>query len=157
MFDDCLLLTGYDPEEYQEVVERHHRIDAERRKQKQDMKETKRIEEEAIVLKKKDEKNNRKLTREKRKDLSGARSKGEASSSAADKADEAGSGGDNSASGSGSDSDSDSDYDRYLGSVAHMSSIVVSTVSHVLSSDGIEYVFIQLDMQSLRRVQNRKI
>ena len=111
--DDCSLLSGYDPEEYQEVVERHHRIDAERRKQKQDLKETKRIEEEAIVLKKKDEKSNRKLTREKRKDASGSRSKVEENGKAGDKVEDAGSGGDDSASGSGSDSDSDSDYDRY--------------------------------------------
>ena len=45
-------MTGYDPEEYQEVVERHNRIDNERRKQKQELKETKRVEDEAIAKKK---------------------------------------------------------------------------------------------------------
>ena len=68
-------MTGYDPEEYQEVVERHHRIDSERRKLKQETKETKRIEDEEILTKKKKEKDGKKLSREKRREELAARLK----------------------------------------------------------------------------------
>jgi pre-mRNA-processing factor SLU7 len=93
---------GYDPEEYVEVVERHHRVDAERRKQKLEMKEEKRIEDEEKAKKKKESKSDakdkkRESLAERLKPKNGGGKGGEKSESEN--------------SDSGSDSDSDSDYD----------------------------------------------
>ena len=110
-------MTGYDPEEYQEVVERHHRIDSERRKLKQETKETKRIEDEEILKKKKNEKDGKKLSREKRREELAARLKtSDAVNGPSKKGGGKGDDGlsESEKSGSDSDSDSDSDYDRYV-------------------------------------------
>lgn len=97
---------GYDPEEYQEVVERHQRIDSERRKQKQELKELKRIEDEQENLKKKsDKKIDKKLEKDKKKSLMD-KLRGKSKDTAGEKGGEA-----SASDGSDSDSDSDSDYD----------------------------------------------
>ena len=127
-----LFITGYDPEEYQEVVERHNRIDNERRKQKQELKETKRIEDE-VMAKKKAEKE--KIKRAKRREESKIKANGKSSAESKTKKE-----GDDSVSedsGSDSDSDSDSDYDRCTflhltphGSTPHYTFYASLTTSH---------------------------
>ena len=75
LLKNLILFLGYDPEEYQEVVDRHHRIDSERMKLKQEVKETKRIEDEEILKKKINDKSLKKISREKRREELAARLK----------------------------------------------------------------------------------
>ena len=101
------------------MVERHHRIDNERRKQKQELKETKRIEDEVIAKKKAEKEKIKKVKRREEpkirghgkssalKTRTGAGVEGEGEESVSED------------SGSDSDSDSDSDYDRYSTHTCH--------------------------------------